>query len=261
MRNRCGHRGRSVGFSMLELLLVVGILGIVLAGVFSQINTAVRRTTVEEVKVDDFDEARDFVDQFFRDINQIGYPNIRMVDSTSIVPALFSTNLPPLSPNVTWDNRFSIGLVRIDANELRFEGNTDGDGIPETIIYKINGSGACALCLQRSQIDKTTADPLNGQPAPNWGTEVNDADLTNPIFTYFTTTGAQVAPASLPLDTSTALGAQTLASVKTIQINLRITNPNVIDPKTKQPIQTTYQGEVSLNNCSMAASGMPMSCQ
>lgn len=255
MRNRRGHRGGNAGFSLIELMMVVAIIGVVLAGVFSQINASMQRVATEQVKVDDFDEARDFVDQFFRDINQIGYPNIRMVDTSSL---LF---VPPLVVPFSNDNRFAIGLVRIDNYELRFEGNTDGDGIPETIIYKINGSGACALCLQRSQIDKTVGDPLTGQPAPNWGTEVNDADLTNPIFSYFTTTGAQVLSASLPLDTSTVAGAQTLASVKTIQINLRITNPNVVDPKTHQPIQTTYQGEVSLNNCSMAANGMPMSCQ
>jgi hypothetical protein len=34
----------------------------------------------------------------------------------------------------------------------------------------------------------------------------------------------------------------------------------VMDPKTHQPIETNFEGEVSLNNCSMAASGAPMSC-
>jgi thiamine biosynthesis lipoprotein ApbE len=41
---------------------------------------------------------------------------------------------------------------------------------------------------------------------------------------------------------------------------LLIRNNNVMDPKTGQPIETTFQGEVSLNNCSMAASGQAMSC-
>ncbi|HET7439867.1 MAG TPA: type II secretion system protein [Terriglobales bacterium] len=255
MRNRRGHGGGSAGFSLIEMMIVVGIIGLVLGGVFSQINASMQRAATEQVKVDDFDEARDFVDQFFRDINQIGYPNIRMVDTTS---PLF---VPPLVVPFANDARFATGLVRIDNFELRFEGDTNADGIPETLIYKINGSGTCALCLQRSQINKVNGDPLNGQPAPNWGTEVNDADLTNPIFTYYRTDGTQVLPASLPLDTSTVGGQQTLASIKTIQINLRISNPNVLDPKTHQAIQTTYQGEVSLNNCSMAANGMPMSCQ
>jgi hypothetical protein len=41
---------------------------------------------------------------------------------------------------------------------------------------------------------------------------------------------------------------------------LTIQNPVVIDQKTKQPIETNFEGEVSLNNCSMAATGIGMSC-
>jgi len=87
---------------------------------------------------------------------------------------------------------------------------------------------------------------------------VNDV-ISNPIFSYFKADGTQVT--ALPVDLSTAGGPQTLASIKTIQVSLLIRNNSVLDPKTRQPIETTFQGEVSLNNCSMAASGAPMSCQ
>jgi hypothetical protein len=83
----------------------------------------------------------------------------------------------------------------------------------------------------------------------------------NPIiFTYFRTDGTQVPSASLPLDISTLAGAQTLASIKTIKISLLISNPVVVDMKTNKAIQTSFEGEVSLNNCSMAALSQPMSC-
>jgi prepilin-type N-terminal cleavage/methylation domain-containing protein len=238
---------RQNGFSLLEMMVVVLILGIVSAGLFVQIDTAQQRAFSEQIKLDNFQEARDFVDQFFRDVNQIGYPNSRMVDN--------STNWL-ITPLIN-DNRLAIGLVKIDANEIRFEGDMNGDGVVQSIIYKINGSGSCTLCLQRSQVDKASADPLTGQTT-NWGTEVNDV-LSNPIFSYFKADGTQVT--GLPVDISTASGAQTIASIKTIQVSLLIRNNTVMDPKTKQPIETTFQGEVSLNNCSMAASGAPMSCQ
>ena len=80
-------------------------------------------------------------------------------------------------------------------------------------------------------------------------------------FKYFLTDGTQVT--TLPVDYTTQAGAQTLASVKTIQINLTIRNPKVMDQRTGQPIETTFEGEVSLNNCSMAAVGaytQGMSC-
>jgi prepilin-type N-terminal cleavage/methylation domain-containing protein len=242
------------GFTLLEMLIVVAVLGVILGGIMVQLANVVQRESTEQVKVDDFQEARDFVDQFFRDINQIGYPNIRLVDpsSPSFVPAINLT-FPPAAPNITYDNRFAAGLVKIDANEIWFEGDTNGDGIPESIHYMINGSGTCAQCLQRSQVNKANASPL--AQAANWGTEVNDV-ISNPSFFFFRTDGTQVL--ALPADINGA--PATLANIKTIQIKLTIQNPNVMDPKTKQPIQTTFEGEVSLNNCSMAASGQTMSC-
>jgi prepilin-type N-terminal cleavage/methylation domain-containing protein len=241
---------RQKGFSLIEMMVVVLILGIVSAGLFEQIDMAQQRAFSEQIKLDNFQEARDFVDQFFRDVNQIGYPNSRMIDTTAVWS-------PGLAAPLINDNRLAIGLVKIDANEIRFEGDMNGDGVVQSVIYMINGSTNCTLCLQRSQVDKASADPLTGQTT-NWGTEVNDV-ISNPIFSYFKADGTQVT--ALPVDISTAGGAQTIASIKTIQVSLLIRNNSALDPKTRQPIETTFQGEVSLNNCSMAASGSPMSCQ
>src|SRR3984893_5661717 len=251
MRRNNRVRKRQNGFSLLEMMVVVVILGIVTAGLFAQIDSAQQRAFSEQIKLDNFQEARDFVDQFFRDVNQIGYPNSRIVDTTS---ASWS---PALASPLINDNRLAIGLVKIDANEIRFEGDMNGDGVVQSVIYMINGSGTCALCLHRSQVDKISADPLTGQ-TQNWGTEANDV-ISNPIFSYFQADGTQVT--ALPVDISTAAGAQIIASIKTIQISLLIRNNTVLDPKSRQPIETTFQGEVSLNNCSMAANGAPMSCR
>jgi len=263
MKNRNIKHQRQQGFSLLEILVAVLILGVVTGGVLSQMDLAVQRSNAEQVKLDGFQEARDFVDQFFRDINQIGYPNSRIMDSTSTSwsPALVQqTTYTWASPYIN-DNRFAIGLVKIDDNEIRFEANANGDGNVQSIVYTINGSGACALCLQRSQIDKVAANPLTGQ-TPNWGTEVNDV-VSTPIFTYYKADGTKVT--GLPLDISVQGNAQTLASVKTIQISLLIRNNSLKDLKTGLAIETSFQGEVSLNNCSMAAAysstAAPMGCQ
>jgi len=238
-RNERGH-------TLVELLVAVGILGLVTAGVFGQLNTAAQRIYTEQVKVDNFDQARDFVDQFFRDINQIGYPNGRIV-----------TNLA----NGINDTRVAVGLVKISPTSIWFEGDINGTGVVQEVQYQINGSGTCDLCLQRSAVPKITGNPLTGQSPADWGTEVND--LTTPIiFTYFDVNGAQITPPAAPGGYDINNNGQQLASVKTIHISLTIQDPNVTDPKTHAQIQTSFEGEVSLNNCSLAANAVnPMSCQ
>ncbi|SRR6266849_3894887 len=234
------------GFTLIEMMVSLLIMGIVTGAVFSQMNTAQQRMSAEQVKVDDFQQARDFVDQFFRDINQIADPNIRMFDATAIAFAA-----PPIT-----DSRLAVGLVSIGDNSIEFEGSVNGIGTVQSVQYMINGSGTCRLCLQRSQVDKAIGNPW-GQ-ATNWGTEVNDVQA-NPIFKYYDVNGVLIA--GLPVDISTPAGAQTIANIKTIQISLRIQNPSIVDGKTGQPIESVFEGEVSLNNCSMAVNGQPMSCQ
>ena len=263
-RHRMLGRSRQSGFSLIELMLVIAILGIVIAAVFSQLSTAQQRLSTEETRLDDFQQARDFVDQFFRDINQIGTPNVRMFDTTQTT---FSPSLTVQTTN-TWanqyinDNRFAMGLTEIGPQELHFEGSVNGDGTVQSIIYKINGSGSCQYCMQRSQSDKTTGDPLTTAAAnANWGTEVNDI-ISVTIFKYYQYDGTDLSTlATLPIDYTNATNAGYLANVKTIQINLTIRNNAVMDKQTGLPIETSFEGEVSLNNCSMAASSQNLSCE
>jgi prepilin-type N-terminal cleavage/methylation domain-containing protein len=244
---------REQGFTLIEMLIVIAILATVTGGIFLQLNTAQQRINTEQTKVDNFDEARDFVDQFFRDINQIGYPNGHML---SFLPAMTSaSNLAAAQQDI----RVAVGLVKIEDNAIWFEGDVNGTGVVQSVQYKVNGAGlsVCSQCLQRSSVPKVAADPESTAQTPSWGTEVNDVINTTPIFTYFDTSGNAV---TTPQDIDSS--GQILATVKTIHINLMIQNNANIDPKTKQPIQTSFEGEVSVNNCSMATYGYHgISCQ
>jgi type II secretory pathway component PulJ len=252
MRKLCPkENGRERGFTLIEMLTLIAILATVTGGIFMQLNTAQQRINTEQTKVDNFDEARDFVDQFFRDIHQIGYPNGHMISFLPMSPA------SALATSQA-DSRVAVGLVKIDSNSIWFEGDVNGTGVVQSVQYMINGANlaVCTLCLQRSSVDKVNGTAPWSQSA-SWGTEVNDV-ITSPIFTYFDTTGAAVT--ALPADMSS--NAAVIASIKTIHISLTIQNNAIVDPKTQQPIQTSFQGEVSLNNCSMAKTGFTgISCQ
>ena len=182
----------------------------------------------------------------------------KTADLANNTPAAIATHEPfALKRLITRRNSDSVvGLVKISATSVWFEGDINGSGVVQSVQYIINGSGTCTLCLQRSAVPKVTASPLTGQSAADWGTEVNDLTTTT-IFTYFDTNGNQILATALPADIVN--NPLTIASVKTIHISLTIQNNAVMDPKTHQPIQTSFEGEVSLNNCSMAAGGA-MTC-
>src|SRR5215813_9774827 len=78
------------GFSLLELLVVCAVLVIVLGAVFTTIGQVAQRSQAEQVKIDMTQSAREFVDEFQRDLHQAGYPNCRMIATPGA-----ANNCPP----------------------------------------------------------------------------------------------------------------------------------------------------------------------
>src|ERR1700688_744887 len=116
MKRKELRNSRQRGFSLVEMLMVMMILGVIVGGLFSQMDQAQQRAYAERIKLDNMQEARDFVDQFFRDINEIGYPNVRMLDvsSPSWSPALTTPSTYTWGNPYTNDLRMAVGLVKID---------------------------------------------------------------------------------------------------------------------------------------------------
>ena len=237
------------GFTLIELMLVMVILSLLCAAIFDQMAQIQQRAVAEQGKVDDFQQARDFVDQIFRDTRQLGYPNVRNFDVSN------GTWQSPLIK----DHRLASGLVEATATQIQFEGDVDGSGNVSIVSYMINGNGLCSNCLQRAQVLKVDGDPLTGQTnltSSSYSTEIQNVKNTSSVFSAYDSSGNAV---TLPIDIDN--NAATVSNVKTIQVQLTIASTTSVDPKTGQPLEADVAGAMQIVNCSMATTGGNLTCQ
>jgi prepilin-type N-terminal cleavage/methylation domain-containing protein len=169
MKNKIS-RQRSVrwqgGFTLLELMIVCAVLAIVLGAVFQGISTITQRSQAEQVKVDLTQAGREFVDEFERDLHQAGYPNCRLVTSPGGLncPADITQLAVAQNPAV------AVGLVYVDNTKIIFEGDMEGDGIVDSVEYKLvdangaNPPASCPCTLQRNEIAKAAGNPWTQGP-------------------------------------------------------------------------------------------------
>lgn len=229
------------GFSLLEMLIACALLTIIMAALFGQINQAQQSSAAEQVKLDLFQESREFIDQMSRDLRAAGYPNTRN----------FAAD--PLKQN---NPQEAVGLVKMDVGQLWFESSVDGSGNVSVVRYNLVTTGTNCPCLTRSQTAKQQADPVTGQTEQRQ-TEVQNVlngSTSDPIFTAYYSDGTAV---PLPIDMTNS----SLANVNSVAITLKVQSPYP-DPKTGQRPTMTLLSTVRLNNCSVAypATGNSMGC-
>jgi prepilin-type N-terminal cleavage/methylation domain-containing protein len=228
------------GFSLIELMIVMVIMSVVMGAVFQVINLSTERSSTEQTKLDMFQEAREFMDQMSRDLRQAGYPNPRNMASSAL------TEIP-----VKNDPLAAVGVVKVDAGDLWFEGDVDGTGTVSVIRYHLDTStdNNCP-CLKRSQLPKIAGDPVIGQDVEEYQVEVQGVQNTD-IFSAW----ADAVELTLPKDITS--DPADIASLDTIQARLSLRALSV-DLKTGQYPSTTLVSTVKLNNCSQATAA---SCQ
>ncbi|MGE0406871.1 MAG: prepilin-type N-terminal cleavage/methylation domain-containing protein [Candidatus Korobacteraceae bacterium] len=235
------------GFTLIELMVVLLLLSVLMGAVFSQVSQIQARANTEQSRTDTFSEAREFVDQMSRDLRGAGYPNAR-----NWAAGVLTT------PTIN-DSRNAVGLVRVAADELRFEGDIDGNGNVESVVYSLTNTGNDCPCLRRSEQTKLAANPLTGQGTPAFvGTAVQgvqNGTTGDPIFRAFTANGTAV---TLPVDINSSPVA--LTSIAAVQVSMTVRSP-VVDVQTGQRPGTNLQTTIWLSNCSGATTGQTRSCQ
>jgi prepilin-type N-terminal cleavage/methylation domain-containing protein len=197
MARSAKRRNAQAGFSLLELVISILVLVIVMGAIFHQVNNVQKTTTTESLKLDLTEQNRQFVDQFSRDVHMSGYPT----------PKIYS-NYQGLT-----DAGAASGLVFVSTTDLVFEGDVYGNGTIFRVEYKYfptDPSDPNCPCIRRSVTAKTTADPLTGYPTPVYYTEVQNVidptGMSEPLFTYFQASGAEVVVNSNPCSAPSPLG-------------------------------------------------------
>ena len=160
------------GFSLLELVIVCAILAIVLGSVFTGIDLASQRSQAEQTKVGLTQEGREFVDEFERDLHQAGFPNCRAIRAPGLGAAPnCPTDYSAANQNVAAYSGVAVGLALVSNTQVIFEGDVDGDGIVDTVQYRLLDSagnfppiGTCPCTIQRSQMQKVNGVMPLAQP-------------------------------------------------------------------------------------------------
>jgi len=238
---------KTSGFSIVELMMSIAVMMVVLAGIFGVIDVVNQRSTTEQSKLDMFQEAREFMDQMSRDLHQAGYPSHRHYLSTGQLTATPITN----------DVKNAVGIVKVDAGDLWFEGDVDGTGAVSVVRYHLDTSttNGCP-CLRRSQLPKIEGNPVDGQSAEVYQVQVQGVQNTD-IFSAFArgTTGT---PIALPVNFND--NAENIADVDTIKVILSLKALRK-DPKTGIYPETSLVATAKLNNCSQATTAAALSCE
>jgi prepilin-type N-terminal cleavage/methylation domain-containing protein len=227
----------SKGFTLLEILVSLLILGVVAGAVFEQINRLQRRSSSEAMKLDQNQQAREFLDQTVRDLHMAGYPSASMYSNPSLFPS-----------------KVAAGLVSVSPTQILLEGDVNNDGTVYSVQINYVASDPndpTCPCIRRSAIQKNDADSFSQPTTPNY-TEtqyvlppgVGAGQSGEDLFAYYKQDGTAVLIGS-GTDISTPTGQNLISSIKTVKINLSLLSKQ--DKESDGLIRTSMSATSRLN--------------
>lgn len=248
---RARGKVRQRGFTLVELLVALGIFLIVTGAAFSLLGSSQQRSQTESQVLTSFQEARLALDQIVRDVNDAGYPPPSFSDG---VPAHFASTPFAWYPNYTVPSPCAIGVTCDPPSDydIIIETNPnpqDPASKVQWIRYKLD---PVTSTLMRGVADRHSA----GEPTVD--TEANLAPLVQnvvnnaspaqiaqyqltypgmfpggipvPIFSYTCDTPSSPQPLACPL----AGAGNTPANIREVTVTLIVAAP-LPDATTGQP--------------------------
>ncbi len=228
---------RQLGFSLIEMMIVVAILVVVLGIVMKELVKLQQLNMDQNARVDLSQQARQFVDQISLDIHQSGYPGARLFSSTNpptadkIANGMAAGSGNPAYPVVN-------GLEYVSPTQIQFEGDIDGSGqVSEVFIQLIvPAGGVCTIntpcTLRRAVMPKALA--MAGG-VPTYYTELTGV-MNNPavVFAARDSGGNTI---TLPATDPNFLG-----NIRSIDITVQVQGQVAYMPGQPPPIVTISSG-------------------
>jgi type II secretory pathway pseudopilin PulG len=215
-------RKAQLGFSLLELIVAIGILTTVIGVVTNGIMMVEKKSASDVNKVGVSQESRQFMDQILRDMRQSGFPSMAMFD-----PSLLTSGT-----DCTLDNNVACGIRSFSTSAIQFEGDIDGSGVSEVYIQVVvPANGNCPCTVQRGTVLKSVGG------TPSYYTELDNV-MSQSVFTAFKYDGSAWVSAT-----------DGLSLIKNIGVTLYVQNPtpDVGQTSTTYPT-TTMVSSVRINN-------------
>src|SRR5207248_6906160 len=166
--NRRGSKNQQLGFTLVELLVALGLFLLIIGAAFTLLSNSQQRYQTESQVLTSFQEARLGLDQMVRDINDAGFPPASFLDPNH---PMVSTRFPfGWSPGYTVPNSCQIGTAGGGTCgsptdfDIIIETNTDPNRDPacapncsaQWIRYQLGGSNGTTL--MRAVVDKQLSD-------------------------------------------------------------------------------------------------------
>jgi prepilin-type N-terminal cleavage/methylation domain-containing protein len=198
MKNPMKFSRRSAcGFSLLELTMAIGILGVIVGIAMTASSQLIRTNANVSNNVDLVQQGRQFMDQISTDLHMAGYPNYKMFEQNLATnPNLHTTDYSgTYSTTNTTTNSNAAGMIAATSTSLQFEGDIDNSGSVSVEYIQLctgtnpttctapTANAQCPCTMQRGTVSKSS-----GSTTPAFYTELTGV-MNSDVFTFYDYTG------------------------------------------------------------------------